>query len=235
MLLALEQALIPAGDTEKAAAFATEEAFILTDAPQDHDRAVHACRLWIDAIGRVSVEADYTMGGRLSSERRFGEALRLLRQGYILSTEMGDTAVMLAAGHDTLPNLWAPKTHQEQVRFAYELCERQWPGASTRHLAAMLYMCGFALVAAGNRPRAQEKWKELSLLGERTQDSTALGRSLAVQAQEALLDGRFDRVGEVTEMAANHPKDVARNDAARQLRTGDWPRALFFLGGLRRR
>ena len=125
--------------------------------------------------------------------RGYALAQRLAQQGE------GDlNQFYLSAGIFT--NIGLLTGHGEEALAAAEaIAGSPRAGASARNLSTALTLAANALLAAGDRDRAEALWREIFELEERTQDAVAiLMGEMYLRPTIALLDGRFDDVLEAT-------------------------------------
>ena len=120
------------------------------------------------------------------STRDYALAQRLAQQGVgDLETWYGSASTVAIGG--------AVTGHGEEALAAAEaIAGAPREGVSARTIAAILAYASSALLAAGDRDRADALWQEIMELGERTQDSVAILVGGNLRPAIALLDGRFD-------------------------------------------
>ena len=120
------------------------------------------------------------------SARGYALAQRLAQQGVgDLETWYGSASTVAIGG--------AVTGHGEEALAAAEaIAGASREGVSARTIAAILAYASSALLAAGDRDRADALWQEIMELGERTQDSVAILVGGNLRPAIALLDGRFD-------------------------------------------
>jgi DNA-binding CsgD family transcriptional regulator len=221
LLLALGEALWPAGDTERVIAEVAPEALTLAEKHGDRSRAFRACRVALDCLdaqvaGAVKFRPQYLRWAELahqyatvdSIERAYADmALALAwsadsnrqQEAHELTVE----ALALARHHDDAEAVFrsvfgllqggvAPQHLGERYRLADECTG--WPrrGASGQTLGLVLWFAGFFQLMAGERARAEEIWREVEDLAERTH---VVSVRLLVPQRDALLaivDGHLD-------------------------------------------
>ena len=254
LLLALAEALLAAGEQERAGTEVLGEAFALAEALTDRRRALAACelaagavpkpdtdpayRVWVERLDRyadpdtnVRTFADLhlaslnQMAGRLTegwtfAARGYALAQRLAERGvgdldqfYFAAAVYADFGLLTGRGAEAL-------AAAEAIAGA--------PRAGVRavwHLSTALMLAGNALLAAGDRDRAEPLWQELFELRERTQDAYTTQFGANLRPTIALLDGRLDDVLELT-------SGLERGDFFGFSQAAPWDRAaaLAYLG-----
>ena len=219
LLLALGEALWPAGDTERVITQVAPDAFALAEKQGDRSRAFRACRVALDCLqaqGRVYLRPEYLRWAELahgyasddSTERLYAdlalalawsrsidrgrrqEASALQLQGLALARELGDTEAMFRSAFSLLLRC-PPQRWSERLRLAEEATA--WPrqAVSAQSLGLVLSFAGAFQFAQGERARADELWREIEELAERTHVV-----SITLMAQRdpllALVDGRLE-------------------------------------------
>ena len=202
LLLALGDALMPAGEPQRVYEAVAAEAFALAEAISDHTRASRACGVALDAVFRYggavmgttpehrqwSERSDqYAEPG--TSNRVFADlALSLVRLG---EGNLGDAralnvrALELARKLDDPEALYraatafigaAPAQHEEaRWRLVTEMAAHPPVGVAPRTLAQWLHFSADVCMDWGDRAGAEGIAKELSQLEERTNDATLIG------------------------------------------------------------
>ena len=257
LLLDLEDALLPAGEGERAAETVAPEAFALAEALDDGARAARACWTaawglfrtfgesvfekseWVERMDRHAapgtrerVLADISLSAVAGREGRSGEATALMRGAVDLARRLDDPDLLAISSALLLLQAKAPQHRQERWRLAQELAGRSRAGVSPFSLGAMLVWCGYVYLEHGERARAEEFWEELADLAERTRDTQVLLWSLARDMLLRTLDGLFE------EALAGYDRLVARAEElglavrARSMAMGATPAPLMHLGRL---
>ncbi|HEY1295138.1 MAG TPA: AAA family ATPase [Chloroflexota bacterium] len=195
LLLALGQALWPAGETERVIAHVAPDAFALAEKQGDRRRAFLACRLALDCLqaqGRMYLRPEYLRWAELAHSyatldtterlyadlalalawsrstdpRRRQEASALQLQGLALARQLDDAETLFQSTFSLL--LRCPPQHWgERLRLAEEAAG--WPrqAVSAQTLGLVLEFAGSFELARGERARAEELWRELEQLAER--------------------------------------------------------------------
>ena len=119
------------------------------------------------------------------------EGVRLQRQARELSGRLDDADAFWFMSYQFL-NPSAPQFSEERLRLAEELLRRPRSGVATRTLSIALILIGGVFEELGQRDRADEVWKEVRELAERTQQPNAAIFVMAYGAMAATWEGRFD-------------------------------------------
>jgi DNA-binding CsgD family transcriptional regulator len=218
LLLALGQALYASGESEQVIAQVGPDGVADADALGDRRRASRICelvlecyenqgaatsvakreylmwaeraRLYADPDGTERIRADLALAsawnaqGRLQAARALRlEALTLARQGDDPETLFKSIFLMIVGG--------APQHLAERMSLAEEFIT--WPraGVSTQTLALVLLYAGRLLLAHGQRARAEDLWRQLAELAERTHVAPVRTLVPACDAILAIVDGHL--------------------------------------------
>jgi tetratricopeptide (TPR) repeat protein len=218
LLLALGDALIPAGEPQRAAEGVAPLALALAEALDDRTRASTACREALEGLFRHSgggVEATqayrhwaelasrYARAGtaeRVYADRALGriehmagrtpQARALLRPALELARKLGAPSLFLEVA-------WAmllgdtPEGAEEDRLLSDEMV--RWPreGASAFSLGQALWQAGSTSLNWGDREQAEAIWREMTQIGSRAGDP-AMG-TLVLETWLATLDGDLER------------------------------------------
>jgi DNA-binding CsgD family transcriptional regulator len=219
LLLALAESLSPAGETERVITQVVPDALALAESVSDRGRAFRACRLALDCLYRLlggfnasqpeyltwaeratqyaapeSVErslANVALARVRRSQGQFGQARALQLEALALARQHADSeAFFWSAGH--VVQTAAPQHWDERVRLAEECAG--WPrqGVSGQTLSVALWSCGLVRLAQGERGRAEEVWRQLEELAERTRVDNARRLVICRDVILAIIDGRLD-------------------------------------------
>jgi tetratricopeptide (TPR) repeat protein len=219
MLLDLGEVLLPAGETERVIAHIAPEALALAEALDDRVRAFRACRLaldglfaqgyrsaaflpgylvWAERAGSYAepdtvehVHADLALANAWHVRGRLLEAEALRRAALALARRLDDPETLFRSVCDVLQ--WtAPRNWTEAVRTMEEAVA--WPrqGVSGRTLAWLLWTAGRLQLAEGERARAEEFWRQLDELADRTHVVTARLGALQRDLTLAAVDGHLE-------------------------------------------
>jgi DNA-binding CsgD family transcriptional regulator len=245
LLLALGEALFPDGEIERVIAQVAPDALKLAEALGDRDLAFRACRLVLDCLwaqgagstagqpeyltwaesareyaspGSVErVHADLALAFALANQGRREEA-RALRLGALaLARQLDDPEALFRCAFALVTTNSAPQHWDERERLAEE-CVR-WPrqGVSSQTLAWLLWSCGYVQLAQGERARAEELWRQMGELAERTR---IMSVSLYVARRDAILaliDGHLEDALALTRRFVERADEAGAPVRGRQL------------------
>jgi hypothetical protein len=124
-------------------------------------------------------------GGQLAHARASRlKALALARQHADTEAMFSCASYLLAVG--------APQHRDERLRLADECAG--WPrqGVSTQTLGLALWYCGMVQLTQGERAQAEEIWRQLAELAERTRVATVALLVAEREATLAVIDGRLE-------------------------------------------
>ncbi len=219
VLLELGEVLLPAGETERVIAHIAPSALALAEALSDRGRAFRACRLALDALfaqgyrsaaflpeylvwaeraGTCAhpesierIDADLALANAWDARGRKLEARALRREALALARRLEHPETLFRAAYDLLLDV-APQHSAEAVRLSEEATG--WPrqGVSGRTLGWLLWIAGRLQLAEGERARAEELWRQMADLSERTHVVDASLDALRRDACLALLDGHLE-------------------------------------------
>jgi DNA-binding CsgD family transcriptional regulator/tetratricopeptide (TPR) repeat protein len=195
LLLALGQALWPAGETERVIAHVAPDAFALAEKQGDRSRAFRACRLALDCAqaqgaSSLTLRPEYLRWAELAhryatldTERLYADlalalvwlrdprqrqkASALLLQALILARQLDDAESLFRSAYSLLLTT-PPHRWGERLRLAEEATT--WPrqAVSAQTLGVMLWFTGAFQLAEGERARAEGLWREVEELAKRT-------------------------------------------------------------------
>jgi predicted ATPase/DNA-binding CsgD family transcriptional regulator len=259
LLLALAAASGPAGEAERAVGEVAEEAFRLAEAIGDSTSAAAACRFAFESASRYgSMEAGSRAAREEWAERadrhaapgsparvyadlalglatigtgttRSAEGRDRERRALAAARTLGDPRLMFECAAQLLPGRalgnWALA-----LSLAQEVAALPRQGVNSWTTAVALGRCGAVFLACGYRDRAEELWREVSELGERTQDPTIAAHSIMGEIIFATLDGQLTAALAATERF-RHVADAA-GSSLRGLHLGvaHGMRVYFYLG-----
>ena len=223
LLLALGEALGPAGEPRRAYEEVAEQALGLAEALGDGDRAARAsviaiegllrqasgaaegmpafrswaeradryavpgtsARVWADSmVGRAALGAGQWEQNRAAVQRALDGA-RALGHARTLFDVGG---ILLGPGH------WWPGDEDDLVARARELNELPTEGVPIHRLGQASCFGAAWLLAAGDRPAAEEAMRRFVDVVERSSDPRAIRFAIENEILLATLDGEFDRV-----------------------------------------
>jgi DNA-binding CsgD family transcriptional regulator len=219
LLLALGQSLWPAGETERVIAHVAPDAFALAENQGDRSRAFRACRLALDCLqaqGRLYLRPEYLRWAELAhgyadpgterlyadlalalawsrspDPRRRHESVALQLQALELARQLADPEALFRSAFILLLTS-APHQWGDRMRLAEEVSD--WPrvGVSAQTLGLVLWFAGAFQLAEGERARAEELWREVEELAERTRVVSVRLMVLERDAILAIVDGHLE-------------------------------------------
>ena len=220
LLLALGDTLGLAGETRRVVDVVAPEALSLAEDLSDSIRAYRACQLavlWITNSGDTRAygtsetaqwveRADqYAQPGtveRAETDRGLGlvsfysgrskQGVDHVGKALELARRLNDPETFWQVAGSWLFLATAPQHEEEALRLAEELAAQPRPGVSVPRLGLILSFIGSTFLAWGQRGRAEEVWRELDELAQRTGQATALMWSMLANAILASLDGRLE-------------------------------------------
>jgi DNA-binding CsgD family transcriptional regulator len=219
LLLALGEALFPAGDTERVIDELAPTALVLAERLGDRGRAFRACRLAIDCLDAQGattsifrpeyrrwaeqadhyadgnsierVHADLALAMAWSAQGRLQEAHSLQIGALARARELDDSEALFKSAF-YLTYSGAPQYWDERLRLAAEAPNWSRRGVSGRGQAVVLWYSGVVHFAQGERARAEELWRQLEELAERTHVVTATLFVLERNVILSIVDGRLE-------------------------------------------
>jgi len=222
LLLALGNAVMPAGEPRRVADEIAPAALALAEALADDGRAARACvmaigalsrhaaglapigpefRAWVERLDRVAtpataerVRADMYRSLQLFTSGQPAEGRTLALRALVLARELNDPDTLLHAVMTVSRLRNAPQHQRERLQLTEELANKPRDGVSVRVQTLDLLETGSVYLTWADRPRAEERWGQLAELAARSRDPMPLLRSLAAERSLALLDGRLEDV-----------------------------------------
>ena len=228
LLLALGQALMPVGEAHKVYENVAPEAFALTEAIGDDDRAARVCQLAFDAASRYSLVVSGGPEARTWAERfdrvaapgtrhrvyadlansrvrGFAGDFKLRNGALELARQLGDSDAFLVAARWTISGFAAPQHKEGRLALAREVADKYAP-ADGEHIGiyspGYQYYLGVAFLEIGERARAEAIWSRLKERAELTRDANLLGTVLLSDSLIAAQDGRLEEAAAVGERLA---------------------------------
>ncbi len=259
LLLAMGEALMPAGAPLRAAEEIAPDALSLAEALGDDRRAFRACHLALLGLRRHGA---VTMVGTPVFRQWAERADRYAAPGTIervhanialsivqhvddhwplhwalavdtldLARQIGDPEALFAAAFEIVNGAGAPEHQEQRLRIAEEFTRRSREGVTARTLAMFLNWSGCCVYLSwGDRQRAEQLWDEEKEVATRTQDTIAILCTLVAEASLAYLEGHLE------EVAAKGPELIARAEElgspvfGQQVGTGFTRFPLVYLG-----
>jgi DNA-binding CsgD family transcriptional regulator len=231
LLLELGAALFPAGEIERVITRAAPDAFALAGALDDRGRAFRACRLALDSLfaqgaltsaaqsvfftwaeratqyarGSERCLADLALARSQGARGQFQTARALRVEALALARQHGDAEALFRSANSLIP-YDAPQHWGERLRLAEECAG--WPrqGVSSQALGTVLWFCACVQLAEGQRARAEDLWRQLQELADRTR---VVSVSLLVTQRDAAL---AILAGDLEEAVAHLGRFVQRSD-----------------------
>jgi tetratricopeptide (TPR) repeat protein len=260
LLVSLGEALMPAGESQRAYEQVAEEALVLATALGDEVRSVSICLLatnalirhggrawtpstllfqrWASLADRLAspmthsrVHADINLGMIALAQGNPPEAWSMLQQALSLARRLQDReATFLAAAQILMPPYTAAG-ELEKIDLAMELFSGDRSGVSARTLASVLWACGAVFLASGELAKAKEAWLARNEIIERTQDRELLLLRPSSDACLAFVEGRLDDALVAADAIEASAGDFGYSADAAQLAAAAWAdRPLLYLG-----
>jgi DNA-binding CsgD family transcriptional regulator len=220
LLLALGEALWPTGETQRVIARVAPDALSLAQGLGDRGRASCACRLALDAFtlqGATAaaalpeyhgwaeqarayaeshsiqrIKADHALALVRTTQGRLQEARELRVEALALARQLGESDVLFSSAFWVMDN-GGPQDLDGGLRLAEESDSWSRQGVSGRALGALLWTSGALLLGKGERARAEEVWRQVEEVAERTHVATV--RLFVPQggATLAIVDGQLEK------------------------------------------
>lgn len=220
LLLDLGEALMPAGEPERAAEQIATRAFGLAERLGDAQRASRACQVALEGMMRYSagavlgspplvewsgradrwappdgpsrVFAEVALGLVRRSELRLTECMDHFSRAIDLARALPDAEpVFFAAGHMLVP-IWSPAQLPMLLSLADDVCARSREGVSAQSLSRVLRFGQVIYLASGKRSRAEALWQEGEALASQAGDAFVLILPDLFAAFRATLDGDLE-------------------------------------------
>ena len=259
LLLALGEALLPAGEPLRAVEEMAEEALVLAEALDDRARASRACRLALDGLFQFGgpaaaavpryrylleqadryaapgtadrVRADVALGlGRLGAGQ-FSSGRDLAESALTLARQLGEPKALFDAAFLYFPFM-PPEDLLATLGLAQEVAASPRVGVRPSVLGWVLYWCSMALLAHGERVQAEALWQETATLATRTSDPFCRLAALGAEARLAWLDGKLEQIQMLATRIIATGDEVGMPDTSpsRGLATIEATQALLLLG-----
>jgi DNA-binding CsgD family transcriptional regulator len=224
LLLAFGEALWPAGETQRVIARVAPDALSLAQALGDRRRASRACRLALDALTLQGasapaalpefrgwaqqartfaephsierIKADHALALVKVTQGRWREGRELRLEALALARQLGDADALFSSAFWVM-NTSAPQHLGERLRLVEESDDWSAQGVSGRALGAFLWESGVLLLGEGNRARAQEAWRHLEEVADRTRVATVQLLVPQSSATLAIVDGQLEKCVEL--------------------------------------
>jgi tetratricopeptide (TPR) repeat protein len=130
-------------------------------------------------------------GDRITARGQFARAHELRLEALALAQRHADPEALFHAAHHLI-GYGAPQRWDERVRLADECVG--WPrrGVSSQTLGTALWNCGIVQLSRGERARAEELWRQLRELADRTRVASLGLHVRHSEVNLAIADGRFE-------------------------------------------
>ena len=218
LLLALCDALLAADEPSRVEAEVAEEAFVLSEALDDADRAARACMagmeglLFVAYVPAIQRPRGREWVSRLDRHARDGTSGRIWADVMV--------AILAGTGARDFPSVFAAARaldDPDTVHFAAgfvlsivalddepiyaevsdEIGARTNDGARARWRSFSHYFRAQGLLRRGDRDSAETSWKELIELAQKAPDSSVIGWASSVEATMAAMDGHLEEAVEI--------------------------------------
>jgi DNA-binding CsgD family transcriptional regulator/tetratricopeptide (TPR) repeat protein len=219
LLLAMGEALVPSGETERAITQIAPDAFGLAQALGDRERAFRTCRLafdclesqaqvpgiasaeyrrWAEEAGRFAepdsvqrVEADLALANAWEARGQLQGARALRLEALALARQHQQPETLFRSAFFLMYS-GAPQRWAERLRLSEE--STGWPrqGARGRSVGSALWMSGMIQLAEGERARAEQLWREVGELAGRIRLPIVSLRVPQSEVILAIVDGHLE-------------------------------------------
>jgi tetratricopeptide (TPR) repeat protein len=220
LLLALGDALLLAGETQRVIGTEAAQAFSLAEAMADNKRASRACLLVMKGLGTYgatmmtspvatqwaaradrysqpdTVERAWTDSllsfAEWSAASSSPEGIALITRALDSARRLGDPDTYWWVSSMWLSTAKAPQHDEEQLRLAEELAAHSRQGVSFMTLYWTLWMMAHTFLEFGMRSRAEDIMDEMRTLAERSGQPHVHILSMVYDALRAIWDGRLE-------------------------------------------
>ena len=259
LLLALGESLELAGEPRRLLDVVAPEALALAEELGDSIRASRACQLailgvvqfygaapaWATAEGQQWAEradryaqpetvgrawADSALGAVMYGTGHPDQGSALLNRAMDLVRRLDDPDTFWWVAASWLYFVTAPQHGEEALRLAEELAARPRAGVRTETLYITLHFIAFTFLMWGKRGRAEEVWRELDELAQRTGQGAALLLSMLNNATLATLEGRLDDAVATGQRVGTRGDEMGLSGYARRFSSFSSVRPLLYLG-----
>jgi hypothetical protein len=258
LLLALGEALGPAGEPQRVFEQVAEQALSMAEAHDDGERAARVCQLAIDALTRWGaararlapefghwverldrygapgtrgrLEADIRLAAAYLRSGRWAEGRNSEARSLVAARAFGDPETLFLVVTQMMRTTWAPRGWPELVGLARELADRPREGVSQYTLWQFLIYAPEMLLTAGERVRAEALWHEHEELGAHSRDAALLKNAAALRNKTFvdLLDGDLEGTMAGAERLLALDDETGPAGRVRAWVRGFWP--LLWLG-----
>ena len=235
LLLALADALLPAGESRRVIDTEAPQAFSLAEAMADNKRASQACLTamrgistfgstmmtsplgaqWAARADRYAmpdtierVWADGILGMvKWAAVSSSPEGIALLVRALDLARRLGDPDTYWWVAAMWLVAVKAPQHDEEQLRLVKEMAEKSRHGVSFSNLYWTLWMMVHTFLEFGMRSRAEDIMTEMKTLAERSRQPNLLILSMVNDAIRAIWDGRLEEAVAIRRQILAHGEE----------------------------
>jgi hypothetical protein len=220
LLLALGEALIPAGESQRAADEVAPEVLELAERLGARQLAFRACSLafvgmlafgqgaafatpawreWAQRANRYAetdtlerVQADIAFARALRSEGKMTEAWALGHRGLTLAQSLRDDETTSQAYLALLGWPGLPQYQSQRLRLAQEYATLWREGPKTVQVSWGLSGASWTLLSWGERAQAESLWRDFREMAERVRAPGQIAYGLLFDSVSAALDGRLE-------------------------------------------
>ncbi|HYW90086.1 MAG TPA: AAA family ATPase, partial [Chloroflexota bacterium] len=242
LLLALGQALLPVGGTERVITHVAPGALAFAERLADGGRAFRACHLALDgfmaqgAISRAAspeylrwaqlargyanpdsierVHADLALALAHGPLARLRQAVELQLDALALARRLDDPEAMFRAARWVMGHS-APEHWGERLRLAEEFASRSHDGVTSRTLGLVLWQLGSLQLANGDRAAAEELWRQVAELATRTHAATVPLMAGQCEIVLAIIDGHLEEALVLLQRFVEQAEDTGAGVRAR--------------------
>jgi DNA-binding CsgD family transcriptional regulator len=218
--LLLAEVLFFSGEYERVITQVAPDALALADGLGDRGCAFRACRLALDCLfsqgGVFSVAlpeyaawaersiryaapdgverslADLAMARMADSRGQFAQARALRLEALALARRQADNWALFRTAWAVVTSDSAPQHWEERVRLAEECAGWTRRGVNGLTVGLTLWSCGLVQLARGERARAEEFWRQVEEVAERTRVATVRLQVPRTEVILAIVDGHLE-------------------------------------------
>jgi DNA-binding CsgD family transcriptional regulator/tetratricopeptide (TPR) repeat protein len=231
LLLAIGEALLPAGDPERAARQVAPAAFALAEALGDRGRAARVSLKALEAMamlggadlwhtpeyqrwaaradaaasgdGPERVRADVFLADVLIASGKLDAAWTISMRAVELARGLRQPELFFAAANNLFTAPWPPDAYLTLIDVAGELAA--WPsdGVRPRILARAWQSIALVALQQGDRDRAEHVWANIAHLIERTGDAFSRSLPMGSRLRRAAMDGRLQDAEAIADALAS--------------------------------
>ena len=227
LLLALGEALMPAGEPRRVYDTVAPEAFALAEAIDDRVRLSRTCQMALEAAHRYGgglmwgtpehrrwveradeyaepetmdrVAADIFLGTVSYTEGNPTEVKEFAVRALELALRLDDPETLSVASTTFIEFASPPRYEEERWRLVTEMEDRPHVGVKAPTLGRWLWWSAMVYLDWGERARAEAQLEELGQLAQRAGDTDLLLRPFITSIILAFLDGRLEEAASLME------------------------------------